>query len=102
MTEAVSAQLSDLRHSRLPLPGVSDISQVGIVVEMGSRTGLMPPTAIIIAVQPRLETLGYSVAMAPRLSPESLWLQIDCRALPEKIGSHSSMACNSLQTKLED
>ena len=52
----------------------------------------MAPAAIIEAVQPRLETLGYRVALAPTHSPEGLWLQIDCRALPEKISSHSSKA----------
>ena len=52
----------------------------------------MPRSVIIDAVQARLETLGYRVGLAPTHSPEGLWLQIDCRALPQKIASHSSKA----------
>ena len=89
MGEGAAAQLSDLRHSRQPLPGVSDISEVGIVVDMGSAQNLMQPAAIIETLQPRLETLGYRVALAPTHAPDGLWLQVDCQALPEKIGSRS-------------
>ena len=87
MGESVAAQLSDLRQPRGPLPGLSDISRVGISVELGAAQHLMTPAFIIEALQPRLETLGYHVEFAPRHSADGLWLQVDCQAIPEKIRS---------------
>ncbi len=86
MGTSAGAQLSDSRNSREPLPGVSDISLVGIAVDMGAAQHFMQPQAIIGVLQPRLETIGYRVALAPTHSPDGLWLQVDCHALPEKIG----------------
>ena len=85
MGESAGAQLSDLRQPRGPLPGLSDISRVGISVELGAAQHLMTPEFIIEALQPRLETLGYHVEFAPRHSADGLWLQVDCQAIPEKI-----------------
>ena len=84
MGESAGAQLSDLRQPRGPLPGLSDISRVGISVELGAAQHLMTPAVIIEALQPRLETLGYYVELAPRHSADGLWLQVDCQAIPEK------------------
>jgi hypothetical protein len=86
------AQLSDLRYSRKPLPGVSDIAEVGIVVDMGLAQDLMQPAAIVETLRPRLETLGYRVALAPTHSPDGLWVQVDCQDLPKKIDPRSSRA----------
>jgi len=83
------AQLSDLRQPREPLPGIVDISQVGISVDMGPAPSLMKSAFIIKSLQSRLETFGYRVALAPAQSPDGLWLQVDCQAIPEKIGSRS-------------
>ncbi|MEC4679189.1 MAG: hypothetical protein VST67_00650, partial [Nitrospirota bacterium] len=74
------AQLSDLRQPREPLPGIVDISQVGISVDMGSAPSLMKSAFIIKSLQSRLETFGYRVALAPAQSPDGLWLQVDCQA----------------------
>jgi len=90
MGESVAAQLSDLRHPRGPLPGLSDISRVGISVELGAAQHLVTPAFIIEALQPRLETLGYHVEFAPRHSADGLWLQVDCQAIQEKIRSWPS------------
>ncbi len=87
IAESAGAQLSDLRQPRGPLPGLSDISRVGISVELGAALHLMTPAFIIDTLQPRLETLGYHVEFAPRHSADGLWLQVDCQAIPEKIRS---------------
>lgn len=99
-TSAV-AQLSDLRHSRVALPGVSTVSQVGIAVDLGAAQNLIQPKAIIEALQPRLETLGYRVALAPTHSPDGLWLQVDCHALPKKIGLRSSRVSPQASAKVQ-
>ena len=90
MGESVGAQLSDLRQARGPLPGLADISRVGISVELGAAQHLMTPAFIIEALQPRLETIGYYVELAPTHSVDGLWLQVDCQAIPEKIRSRTS------------
>jgi len=82
--ENAVAQLSDLRHSRVPLPGLSDTSRVGISVEIGPTQNFINPAFIIAALQPRLERMGYSVVRASTHSPDGLWLQVDCQSLPEK------------------
>ena len=87
MGESAGAQLSDLRQPRIPLPGVSNISHVGISVELGAAQQFMTPAFIIETLQPCLETLGYHVEVAPRHSVDGLWLQVDCQAIPEKIGA---------------
>lgn len=84
MGEPVLAQLSDFRHSRVPLSGLSDTSQVGISVDMGLAPHLMTSASIIQSLQPRLETLGYRVALAPTHPPDGLWLHVDCEAILEK------------------
>ncbi len=89
---SVFAQLSDLRHSRQPLPGISEISQVGILVHMGAAQDLLSPITILETVQPRLEQLGYRVAEPSTHSSGGLWLQIHCQVLREKINAVSSQA----------
>ena len=83
------AQLSELRYSREPVPGLSDISLIGISVDMGPAPHLMNLASIIETLQPRLETLGYRVALAPTHSPDGLWLQVNCQGIAEKIDSRS-------------
>ena len=90
------AQLSELRHSRAPLPGVSEISLIGLNVDMGGAQDLMAPAVIIEAIQPRLETIGYRVALGPTLSPDGLWLLVDCQAIKEKAKASSSEASQAL------
>jgi hypothetical protein len=70
LAEAGLAQLSDLRHSRQPLPGFSEVTKVGIFVR--SAQALMQPTAIIKTPQPRLETVGYRVAQTSTHSSDGL------------------------------
>jgi hypothetical protein len=84
MSAGAFAQLSDLRQSRQPLPGVSNISLVGISVELGAAQHLMNSDVILGTLQSRLETLGYRVALAPTPSPDGLWLKVDCQAVQEK------------------
>jgi hypothetical protein len=95
------AQLSDLRYSRKPLPGVSDISEVGIVVDMGLAQDLMQPAAIVETLRPRLENLGYRVALGSTHSPDGLWVQVDCQDLPQKIDSRSSRASQQPSGKVQ-
>ena len=92
LSESAVAQLSDLRQSRSPLPGISATSQIGISVDMGPAQHLMTSASLIETLRPRLETLGYHVALAPTHSPDGLWLRVDCHALPEKTGSRSQGA----------
>ena len=80
------AQLSDLRYSRIPLPGLSNTSRVGISVEIGPTQQPINPAFIIETLQPRLERIGYSVPRASTHSPDGLWLQVDCLSIPEKKG----------------
>jgi hypothetical protein len=87
MGESAGSQLSDLRQPRGPLPGLADISRVGISVELGAAQHLMTSAFVIETLQPRMETLGYYVELAPRHSADGLWLQVDCQAIPEKIRS---------------
>ena len=88
----VLAQLSELRQSRAPLPGISEISLVGIAVDLGGAQDLIAPAAIIETVQPRLEILGYRVALGPSLPPDGLWLLVNCQAIGKKARSGSSAA----------
>ncbi len=74
------------------MPGVSEISLIGIVVDMGGTQELMASAAIFETVQSRLETIGYRVALAPSLSPDGLWLLVDCQAMKEKAKASSSEA----------
>jgi len=99
MGTSTGAQSSDLRQSREPLPGVSDISLVGISVDMGAAQDFMRPQTIIETLQPRLKTLGYRVALASTHSPDGLWLQVDCHALAEKIGPRSPSVSPTLSAK---
>ena len=92
LAEAAAAQLSDLRYSRQPLPGGSDISEVGLAVDFGSAQDFIQPNVIIETLQHRLETLGYRVAQGSTHSPDGLLVQVDCQALHEKISSPSSGA----------
>ena len=84
MTTSAVAQLSDLRQSRQPLPGVSNISLIGISVELGTAKNLVNSDFIFETLQSRMETLGYRAALAPTPSPDGLWLKVDCQAIQEK------------------
>ncbi len=88
------AQLSDLRQSRQPLPGVSDISHIGISVELGSTQPLMHPHVIVDTLQSRLETLGYHVTLAPTPRADGLWLQVDCQSIQAKADSRPRVSAN--------
>lgn len=89
MSTSAAAQLSELLHSRQPLPGVSDILHVGISVELGGARNLIDSGIIVETLQSRLETLGYRVDIVSRPFPNGLSLQVDCQAIQEKNGSRS-------------
>ena len=84
MGESVVAQ--ELLHSRAPLPGLSDTSQVGISIDIGSTQQLIHPAFIMEILQPRLEKIGYRVARASTHSLDGLWLQVDCETIPVRKG----------------
>ncbi len=90
----VDAQMSDLRQSREPLPGVSDILDVGISVELGFAQHRMNTDVIVDTLQSRLETLGYCVTLDPVPTSDGLWLQLDCQSIEEKAGSSSQESAN--------
>ena len=102
MGASAVAHISDLRHSRHPLPGVSEISEVGIVVDMGPAQDLMPPAGIIETLQPRLEMLGYRVALDPAQLPDGLWLQVDCHGLSEKLSARFSRGLQRPLTRAQN
>ena len=83
--DSALAQLSDIRHSRQPLPGISEISEIGISVDMGSAQKLVPSSAVLAMLQSRLEDLGYQVTSASTHSPNGLWLHVNCHRLQEKL-----------------
>ncbi len=84
MCSSAAAQLSELRQSRLPLPGILDISRVGITVDLGAARHLVNSDVIIDTIQSRLESVGYRVSVGVTPSPVGLWLQIDCQAIQQK------------------
>lgn len=84
MGENVVAQ--ELLHSRVPLPGLSDTSQVGISITIAPTQQPITPALIMETLQSRLEKIGYRVFPASTHSPDGLWLQVDCQSIPEKKG----------------
>ena len=94
------AQLGDLRHSRQPLPGISDIATIGLAVDIGQAQSIVRPATIIASLRPRLEMLGCHVVLAPQPLPEGLWVQVDCQALLKKIAPPSQRPSKRLQSKM--
>ena len=84
MSENAVAQ--ELLHSRVPLPGLSDTSQVAISIEIAPTQQPITPAFILETLQPRLEKIGYNVLPASTHSPDGLWLQVDCQSIQEKNG----------------
>ena len=84
MGENVGAQ--ELLHSRSPLQGLSDTSQVGISIEIAPTQQPITPALIMETLQSRLEKIGYRVLPASTHSHDGLWLQVDCQSIPEKKG----------------
>ena len=83
------AQVNDLRYSRQSLPGVSTLSEIGLMVNVGQAENFISSRRIIEIVQSRMEILGYRVALGFSHSSDGLWLHVDCRGLPNKIRASS-------------
>ncbi len=97
-------QLSDLRHSRAPLPGLKEVSQVGLMVDVAQNPHV-DSTDVMKTIQPRLERLGYSVVLLSSSLSEPLGLHVQCQSLAEKgragdFGKRSATTGRSANSRL--
>ena len=85
ITAMALGQMSDLRYSRIAPPELSDMSQIGITVEIA--TGRQPPDSTLVwnTVKSRMENLGYTVVFPSPQTAEDLMLQVHCRDAPDSL-----------------
>ena len=72
------AQIGDVRHSRILPPGLSDVSRVGIHLQLNPVTPRVHTASLEEVVKSRLEQLGYRVVLTPNPNLETIWLEVIC------------------------
>ena len=85
MAAIALAQMSDLRYSRIPPPGLSDMSRIGITVEITPAPQLPDSTLVRNIVKSQMETLGYTVVLPSPQTAEDLSLQVHCMDVPDSL-----------------
>jgi hypothetical protein len=79
------SQLGDLRYSRILPPRLSDVSTVGVRLELDTANPQMHISPILALIKFRLEQVGYTVVLPPASPSDELWLHVICKGIsPEQ------------------